>query len=65
MDELAEVAGRDPASIHLAVYGVRPDRDEIANYQEAGANRAIVNLSSTLEGEGIEGLEKLAEQVLR
>ena len=65
MDELAEAAGRDPASIHLAVYGVRPDLDEIAKYQEAGANRAIVNLSSTLEGEGIARLEKLAEQVLR
>lgn len=65
MDELADAAGRDPGSIELTVYAAPPDKDEIARYQEAGANRAIVNLSTTLEGQGIEELEKLAEQVLR
>ncbi len=64
MDELAEAAGRDPGSIELTVYAAPPDKDEIAKYQEAGANRAIVNLSTTLEGQAVEALEKLAGQVL-
>ncbi len=64
MDELAEAAGRDPRSIQLSVYAAPHDRDEIAQYEEAGANRAIVNLPSTLEGEGLAGLEQLAKEVL-
>ena len=64
MDELAEAAGRDPNSIQISVYGAPQDRDEIAKFEEAGANRAIVNLSTTIEGEGIEALEQLAEKVL-
>ena len=64
MDELAEAAGRDPRSIQVSVYGAPQDRDEIAKFEEAGANRAIVNLPSTLEGEGLEGLEQLAKKVL-
>ena len=64
MDELAEAAGRDPRSIEISVYGAPPERDEIMKFGEAGANRAIVNLSSTLEGEGLEALETLAKKVL-
>ena len=64
MDELAEAAGRDPSSIQISVYGAPQDRDEIAKYEDAGANRAIVNLPSTLEGEGLAGLEQLAKKVL-
>ena len=64
MDELAEAAGRDPRSIQVSVYGAPQDRDEIAKFEEAGANRAIVNLPSTLEGEGLAGLEQLAKKVL-
>lgn len=64
MDELAEAAGRDPSSIQISVYGAPQDRDEIAKFEEAGANRAIVNLSTTIDGEGIEALEQLAEKVL-
>ena len=47
------------------MYAAPPDKDEIAKYQEAGANRAIINLTTTLEGQAVEALEKLAEQVLR
>ena len=64
MDELAEAAGRDPRSIQLSVYGAPHDRDEIMKFEEAGANRAIVNLPSTLEGEGLASLEELAKKVL-
>ena len=33
-------------------------------YEEAGANRAIVNISTTLEGEGLDALEEVAKKVL-
>ena len=64
MDELAEGSGRDPKTIQLTVYGVDPDPGVIAQYEEAGADRAIVTLSTTAEGEGLTELEKLARQVL-
>ncbi len=63
-DELAERSGRDPKTIQLTVYGVDPDPGVIAQYEEAGADRAIVTLSTTAEGEGLTELEKLARQVL-
>ncbi len=64
MDELAEAAGRDPRSLQLSIYAAPHERDEIMKFEEAGANRAIVNLPSTLEGEGLAGLEQLAKKVL-
>jgi hypothetical protein len=64
MDELAEASGRDPHSINISIYGAPQDRDEIAKYEEAGANRAVVNLPTTLEGEGLDALEELAKKVL-
>ena len=64
MDELAEAAGRDPKSIQLIVSNVAPDRDVIARYEEAGANRVTVALPPDAGAEGIAGLERLAEQVL-
>ena len=63
MDELAEAAGRDPSSIQISVYAAPQDRDEIMAYEEVGANRAIVNLSTTLEGEGLDALQEVAKKV--
>ena len=65
IDELAEARGRDPKSISITAYGADPDKDAINKYEDAGAVRAVVSLPSTMAGEGLEGLEKLAEQVLR
>lgn len=63
LDELAEAAGRDPKSIQISVYGVTPDRDQISRFEEAGASRAVVQLSSTKAEDGEAGLDSLAEQV--
>jgi len=63
MDELAEAAGRDPKSIQISVYGAPPDREQISQFEEAGASRAVVQLSSTKEADGVAGLESLAQQV--
>ncbi len=64
MDELAEAAGRDPGTIQLIVSNVAPERDVIARYEEAGANRVTVALPPDAGPEGLNELERLAEQVL-
>jgi len=64
MDELADSAGRDPRSIEITVYGAPAEAEEIWKFEDAGADRAIVSLNSTLEGEGIAELEHLAQNVI-
>ena len=63
MDELAEAAGRDPKSIDILVYGAS-SRVEIKRMEDAGATMATVRLPSTEPGEVMNGLEKLAEDML-
>jgi alkanesulfonate monooxygenase SsuD/methylene tetrahydromethanopterin reductase-like flavin-dependent oxidoreductase (luciferase family) len=64
LDELAEAAGRDPSTIQLIVSNLQPDRDVIARYGEAGANRVTVALPPDAGAQGLAELERLAEQVL-
>lgn len=64
ISELAEVAGRDPASISVSVYGQPADRDLIARLQEAGADRVVVRLPTEPEEECIASLEGIAEAAL-
>lgn len=64
MDELADAAGRDPQSIEITVYGVPAEAEELQKFEEAGAVRAIVGLDSTLEGAGVAGLERIAQNVI-
>lgn len=64
IDELADAGGRDPASISISVFGQPPDRGLIEQFAEAGADRVIVRLGSTV-GDGVMGeLERIAEAVL-
>ena len=62
LDELADAAGRDPNSIQIMIYGAS-SRDEIKQMEDAGANMATVRLASSEPG-ALEGLEKLAEEML-
>ena len=64
LDELAEAAGRDPSTIQLIVSNLQPDRDVIARYGEAGANRVTVAPPPDAGAQGLAELERLAEQVL-
>lgn len=64
LDELAETAGRDPASIHISVFGQPPDLDLLKRFVDAGAERVIVRLPTAAEKEALEELEKIAEKVL-
>jgi hypothetical protein len=64
LDELADAAGRDPKGIQILVYGAS-SRDEIKDMEDAGATMATVRLPSTEPEEVMNGLEKLAEDMLR
>ena len=63
LDELAGAAGRDPNSIQILVYGAS-SRGEIKQMEDAGANMATVRLASTDPDKVMDGLEKLAEEML-
>ena len=63
LDELADASGRDPKSIQILVYGAS-SRDEIKDMEDAGATMATVRLPSTEPEEVMNGLEKLAEEML-
>jgi len=39
-------ADRDPESMDLTVFGVKPGADEIAKFKDAGVNRVTLSLSS-------------------
>ena len=47
----AEEAGRDPDSLNITSFGIRPDPDLIARLQEAGVNRVIFTLPSQEQAE--------------
>lgn len=63
LHELAEAAGRDPRSIQVTVYGLAADQKELKRFDEAGADRAILRLPTTLEGEALPELERMAGRV--
>ena len=65
LDELADAAGRDPRSIQITVFGAPTDPDAIKEFEEAGAQRAIVALPDTRNEGALAELERMAERVLR
>ena len=63
LDELSDAAGRDPKSIQILIYGAS-SREEIKQMEDAGADMATVRLESTDPDKVMDGLEKLAEEML-
>ena len=67
LNDLAEAAGRDPASIQVLAFGGPRQyrtREAIDALAEAGADRATIWLRSDTEGGALEELAELAEEVL-
>ena len=64
LNELAEEAGRDPASITILAYIVPADRALLQDLEAAGANAAVVRLEGDSETTALAELERLALQVL-
>ena len=63
LSEMADAAGRDPKSITITVSGVPTDKDAIKQYEDAGADRALVRLTQTGQSEVLGELEDMARKV--
>ena len=63
LSEMADAAGRDPKSITITVSGVPTDKDAIKQYEDAGADRALVRLTRTGQSEVLAELEDMALKV--
>ncbi len=64
LDERAAVAGRDPGSIVISVFGQQPEPDLIKRFFDAGADRVTVRLPVLEEREALAELERMAAKVL-
>ncbi len=64
LDELAEAAGRDPASIQVTAFNVAADTETLKQMAEAGADRAIVMLPDARGAGALDEVDKLAEAAL-
>ena len=65
LSELAEAAGRDPSSINITVHSQPADKDLIAQFEEAGADRVLMRLAGSDQAELLADLEETARIVLR
>ena len=63
LSEMADAAGRDPKSITITVSGVPTDKEAIKQYEDAGADRALVRLTRTGQSEVLAELEDMARKV--
>ena len=63
LSEMADAAGRDPKSITITVSGVPTDKDAIKQYEDAGADRALVRLTRTGQSEVLAELEDMARKI--
>ena len=57
--ERAEKNGRDPDSVKVSVYGIRPHPETIAKYRELGVERVLFALKSQPRDEVLPRLDKL------
>ena len=57
----AKHAGRTPQDLELTLFGMGPDADEIAKFQEAGASRVVFMLPSEPAEKILPRLDKLSE----
>ncbi len=64
LSELAEVAGRDPNSISITVFGQPPDKDLIGQFEESGADRVLLRLAGDDEAGLLADAEAKARAVL-
>ena len=64
LDQLAAKAGRDPKSIQVLAYTAPADREALKAYEDAGADAAVVTLTTAPEGQAMAELEQIARRVL-
>ena len=67
LNDLAQKAGRDPASIQVLAFGGPGqfrDREAIKDLEQAGVDRATIWLDNTEGNQAIQEMEQIARQVL-
>lgn len=64
LDELADAAGRDPATIQITAFNVPAERDTLQKFAEAGADRVILSLPNAREAGALDEVDRLAEAAL-
>jgi hypothetical protein len=64
LNELALETGRDPESIEVIAYIAPTDRTKLQALAEAGADAAVLLLTSTPEAAALAELEQIAKAVL-
>jgi probable F420-dependent oxidoreductase len=64
LNQLAARAGRSPGSIQVLAYTAPADREALAAYAEAGADAAVVRITTAPEKEALAQLEQIARRVL-
>jgi probable F420-dependent oxidoreductase len=62
LNALAEAAGRDPAAITITCTDVPIDREVIAAYRQAGADRVVLSLDNADKETSFKQLEKIARE---
>lgn len=62
--QVCEEMGRDYGSIEISAYAQPPDLDLLRQYEEAGAERAIVRAADYPGSPNLPSLEEIAEKVL-
>lgn len=64
LSELAEEAGRDPASLEVTCYQVPPDPDHVRALEKAGADRVVIQVDTAGREEALAQLESHARALL-
>ena len=64
LNELANEAGRDPTSIEVMAYMAPTDRATLQALADAGADAAVLILTSAPEAAALAELEQIAKTVL-
>ena len=59
--QMARVAGRDPAALPVTVWGAKPDLDQFKKRRDRGASRVVISLGSEAEDEILRQLDMWAE----
>ena len=63
--QMAQQAGRDPASLSISIWGRQPDYDEISGYGELGVERVCTSLESQKQDDILPLLDRWATLIAR
>lgn len=63
--ELADAAGRDPSALSISIFGQPSDPDLMKRFEDAGADRVLIDMKIADEEAMLAEMENTAEKLLR